>query len=227
MQIAVDIGGTYVDAVMVTDDGRLISNKNATTPADPVQGVMSALEGLTSDFSNTQMFVHGTTLGLNAILQRKGATVGLITNLGFEDILEVGRAAVPDRFMYDFFYAPPSPLVPRKHRVGVPGRVNAEGDELTPLDLESVIEAGRYLVDKCELTSIAICFLHSYRNSEHEQKAKKALTDAFPNVSISASTDLSSEYGEYERTMTAVLDAYISPILGDYLERLERGLADR
>lgn len=225
MRIAVDIGGTYVDAVKFDEETKLLTfNKSQTTPADPVQGVMNALSGFGSDLSSTEIFVHGTTLGLNAILQRKGASVGLITNAGFEDILEVGRAAVPDRFMYDFYYAPPSPLVKRKFRIGVTGRVNALGEEITPLDSSEVLKAGEYLVNTCGITSIALCFLHSYRNPAHELAAKDILQKAFPNVAISASVDLTREYGEYERTMTSVLDAYISPILGDYLTRLDKAL---
>lgn len=225
MRIAVDIGGTYVDAVKFDEETKLLTfNKSQTTPSDPVQGVLNALAGFGSDLSSTEIFVHGTTLGLNAILQRKGANVGLITNVGFEDILEVGRAAVPDRYMYDFYYAPPTPLVKRKFRVGVTGRVNALGEELTPLDASEVLKAGDYLVNTCNITSIAICFLHSYRNPSHEIAAKKLLQEAFPKVAISASVDLTREYGEYERTMTSVLDAYISPILGDYLTRLDKAL---
>jgi N-methylhydantoinase A len=185
---------------------------------------MNALSGFGSNLSETEIFVHGTTLGLNAILQRKGARVGLITNSGFEDILEVGRAAVPDRFMYDYYYAPPSPLVKRKYRLGVPGRINAYGEELTPLDKTLILKAGKYLVEECGINSIAICFLHSYRNPIHENETRRILLEAYPELSISASVDLTREYGEYERTMTAVLDAYISPILGDYLERLDQAL---
>lgn len=227
MRIAVDIGGTYVDAVKFDENSKeLTFNKSQTTPADPVQGVMNALSGFGSNLSDTEIFVHGTTLGLNAILQRKGAKVGLITNVGFEDILEIGRAAVPDRFMYDFYYAPPAPLVERKYRVGIPGRINAQGEELVPIDKDAIIQAGKYLVEECGLSSIAVCFLHSYRNPAHEIETKKILLKAFPKISISASVDLTREYGEYERTMTAVLDAYISPILGDYLERLDNALQE-
>jgi len=225
VRIAVDIGGTYVDAVRFDEESKTLAfNKSQTTPADPVQGVMNALSGFGTDLVGTEIFVHGTTLGLNAILQRKGARVGLITNAGFEDILEVGRAAVPDRFMYDFFYAPPAPLVKRKYRVGVSGRIDALGQEVTPLDESAVLRAGEYLVNECGLESIAICYLHSYRNPMHELRTLEILREAFPQVAISASVNLTREYGEYERTMTAVLDAYISPILGDYLTRLDKGL---
>ena len=227
MRIAVDIGGTYVDVVKFDEASKSLTfNKSQTTPLDPVQGVMNALLGFASDLTSTEIFVHGTTLGLNAILQRKGAPVGLITNRGFEDILEIGRAAVPDRFMYDFYYSPPPPIVKRRYRVGINGRINALGEELNPIDRDEVLRTGRYLIEECGLKSIAICFLHSYRNPAHEIKVKEILQGEFPDVLVSASSDLTREYGEYERTMTAVLDAYISPILGNYLIRLDAALHD-
>jgi N-methylhydantoinase A len=225
VRIAIDIGGTYVDAVKFNEETKLLTfYKSQTTPADPVQGVIDALLGLGKDLVDTDIFVHGTTLGLNAILQRKGANVGLITNIGFEDILEIGRAAVPDQYMYDFFYAPPQPLVPRKHRIGVRGRIDALGGELIPINKLDILKAGRYLVEECDLKSLAVCFLHSYRNPIHEIETMRVLKEAFPQISISASVNLTREYGEYERTITTVLDAYISPILGDYLARLEQSL---
>lgn len=225
LRIAVDIGGTYVDAVKFDEKTKFLTfHKSQTTPADPVEGVINTLAGLGDDLSDAEIFVHGTTLGLNAILQRKGANVGLVTNIGFEDILEIGRAAVPDRFMYDFYFAPPKPLVSRKYRIGVPGRINALGEELIPIDKKEILKAGRYLVEQCGLKSIAICFLHSYRNPAHEIRTKEILQEAFPQISISASIDLTREYGEYERTLTTVLDAYVSPILADYLARLDQSL---
>jgi len=228
LRIAVDIGGTYVDAVKFDEETQSLKfHKSQTTPADPVRGVMQTLEGLGSNLKDTNIFIHGTTLGLNAILQRKGANVGLITNIGFEDILEIGRAAVPDKQMYNFYFAPPPPLVPRKYRIGVQGRINALGHELIPIENKEVVRAGRYLVEECGLKSVAICFLHSYRNPIHEIKAKHLLQESFPEISISTSIDLTREYGEYERTLTTVLDAYISPILGDYLARLDKNLQEK
>lgn len=226
-RVSVDIGGTYVDAVCYNLESHEVHfSKSSTTPSVPVEGVMKALSGLNIDFAQIEILVHGTTLGLNAILQRTGAKVGLVTNKGFEDILEIGRAAVPARYMYDYQYAPPSPLIPRRYRLGVLGRMNAEGEEVEPIDEDGVIEVGRQMVDSHKLDSIAVCFLHSYRNSSHEIQVKKILGSAFPNVDVSISSDISREYGEFERTMTTVLDAYIRPIMKSYLEDFQRRLID-
>jgi len=221
-RLAVDIGGTFVDAIAfdpTTGDVQL--HKASTTPADPTQGVLAAVGGLELPLTDVGTFVHGTTLGLNAILQRRGARVGLITNDGFRDILEVARANVPDSSMYDFSYLGPPPIARRRHRYGVPCRLDAQGVELIPLDEELVAQAADELVLVHGLSSIAICFLHSYRNPAHEHRAAEIIRERHPQVQVSASVDISREYREYERTSTAVLDAYIKPLLSDYVHRLE------
>lgn len=226
-RLAVDIGGTFVDAIAYDEGtGELRLHKAPTTPAAPAQGVLDAVGGLEDRLGDVEAFVHGTTLGLNAILQRRGADVGIITNAGFRDLLEIARANVPGQHMYDFSYAPPPPLVPRRRRIGVPGRINAQGDEVEPLDEDAVREAGRVLIEEQGLRSIAICFLHSYAEPAHERRAAQILRDAYPDASISVSTDISREYREYERTSTATLDAYIRPVLSDYIGTLEGRLGD-
>ncbi|MFY7070147.1 hydantoinase/oxoprolinase family protein [Nocardiopsis changdeensis] len=228
LRLAVDIGGTFVDALAYDETtGRVSLHKASTTPAAPAAGVMEAVRGLAEDLAPVAAFVHGTTLGLNAILQRRGADVGIITNEGFRDLFEVARAAIPADHMYDFSYAPPPVLVPRRHRLGVPGRMDAQGGVVRDLDEDAVREAGRVLVEEHGLGSIAVCFLHSYANPEHEQRAGAVLREAFPHVSVSLSTDITREYREYERTSTAVMDAYIRPVLNDYISALEAGLRDK
>lgn len=226
-RLAVDIGGTFVDAIAYDETtGELRLHKAPTTPDAPAQGVLDAVGGLAGRLDDVEAFVHGTTLGLNAILQRRGADVGIITNAGFRDLLEIARANVPGQHMYDFAYAPPPPLVPRRHRTGVPGRIDAQGAEVEPLDEDAVREAGRILVEEHGLRSLAVCFLHSYAEPAHERRAAQILRDAYPDVSISVSTDISREYREYERTSTATLDAYIRPVLSDYIGALETRLGD-
>ncbi|MEU5884386.1 hydantoinase/oxoprolinase family protein [Spirillospora sp. NPDC047279] len=226
-RLAVDIGGTFVDAIAFDETtGELRLHKAPTTPDAPARGVLDAVGGLTGRLDDVEAFVHGTTLGLNAILQRRGADVGIVTNEGFRDLLEVARANVPAQYMYDFAYAPPPPLVPRRHRTGVPGRIDAQGAEVVPLDEDAVREAGRYLVEEQGLRSIAVCFLHSYANPDHERRAARILREAYPEASVSTSTDITREYREYERTSTATLDAYIRPVLNDYIGTLEDRLAD-
>ncbi|MEY9212827.1 hydantoinase/oxoprolinase family protein [Thermobifida halotolerans] len=227
LRLAVDIGGTFVDAIAYDErTGLMRLNKASTTPDDPAAGVLDAVGGLIADLGDVEAFVHGTTLGLNAILQRRGADVGILTNEGFRDIFEIARAAIPADHMYDFSYSGPPPLVPRRHRLGVPGRIDAQGGVATELDEDAVVAAGRLLVEE-GITSVAVCFLHSYANPEHERRAAALLREAFPGLSVSVSTDTTREYREYERTSTAVMDAYIRPVLNDYISVLDRGLRER
>jgi N-methylhydantoinase A len=225
LKVAVDIGGTFVDAISYdTTSGEISLYKVSTTPDEPARGVLAGVEGLVPDIAEIESFAHGTTLGLNAILQRNGAAVGIITNEGFSDLLEIARAAIPSNHMYDFRFQRPAPLVPRRHRLGVPGRLNAQGAEVTALDEAAVLAAGRRLVEEQGLRSIAVCFLHSYANPAHEQRAGELLREAFPGVAVSISSDLTREYREYERTSTVTLDAYIRPVLNDYIGSLEATL---
>ncbi|MER6826540.1 hydantoinase/oxoprolinase family protein [Streptosporangium sp. NPDC000563] len=226
-RFAVDIGGTFVDAIAYDEEtGEIRLHKASTTPGAPAQGVLDAVGGLATRLDGVEAFVHGTTLGLNAILQRRGADLGIITNEGFRDLLEIARANVPGQHMYDFSYAPPPPLVPRRRRIGVPCRIDAQGDVVQDLDEDAVREAGRILVEEQGLASLAICFLHSYANPEHERRAARILRELYPDVSISVSTDITREYREYERTSTVTLDAYIRPVLSDYIGTLEARLTE-
>ncbi|MCU1657726.1 MAG: methylhydantoinase [Pseudonocardiales bacterium] len=226
-RLAVDIGGTFVDAVEFDEaSGELRVHKAATTPDAPARGVVDAVAALRADLSDVTTFAHGTTLGLNAILQRRGAEVGLVTNAGFRDLFEIARAAIPTEHMYNFSYAPPAPLVPRRRRVGVTGRLDAAGREVVALADASVLEAGAILIEQQGLTSIAVCFLHTYANPSHERRAAELLRTAYPHVAVSISSDITREYREYERTSTVTLDAYIRPALRDYLVALEAALGD-
>ena len=200
--------------------------KSPTTPASPADGVIEATRATNVSLEEASVYTHGTTLGLNAILERKGSVTGIITNEGFRDIFEIARGDLPRGSMYDFRYQRPPLLVKRRHTVGVPGRIDHRGKVVEELDHEAVIEAGRLLADR-GVESVAVCFLHSYANSEHEKAAKNILTKAFPDLSVSVSIDLVREYREYERTSTTVADAYIRPILGKYLTDLEDRLRER
>ncbi|WP_349963261.1 hydantoinase/oxoprolinase family protein [Rhizobium sp. ZPR3] len=223
-RVAVDIGGTFVDSIILdTQSGETRLAKASTTPDEPVRGVLEALKRLDVDLRETELFVHGTTLGLNALIERRGVPTGIITNSGFRDIFEMGRTDVPAASMYDFRYQRPPSIVKRRHRIGVGGRINAHGVEIEPLDEGAVLAAAGELVAD-GIRSIAICFLHSYRNPDHEKRAAALIQEAFPDVAVSASHSISREYREYERTATAVVDAYINPIFNDYVGRLETGL---
>lgn len=220
-RLAVDIGGTFVDAVSYDEQsGEIAVNKAPTTPAAPAEGVMTATRAGGAPLEEASVYIHGTTLGLNAVLERKGAVTGIITNAGFTDIFEIARGDLPRQSMYDFQYQRPELLVRRRHTEGVGGRIDHRGEVVEELDREAVVEAGRRLFER-GVESAAVCFLHSYANPSHEQAAKRILAEAVPELSVSVSVDLVREYHEYERTSTAVADAYIRPILDRYLTDLE------
>ena len=226
-QLAVDIGGTFVDSIVFDRrSGDIDVAKAATTPGDPTQGVVDAVEKIDVDLDATSAFVHGTTLGINALLEREGATTGIITNEGFRDIYEIGRTNLTRDAMYDIRYTKPELLVPRRRRYGVPGRLDADGEVVDPLDEEAVAEAARELVDRWDVEAIAVCFLHSYQNGEHERRAGEIIEETVGDVSLSLSSEITGEYREFERTSTAVLDAYIKPIFDNYVDRLDETLRD-
>lgn len=225
LRVAIDIGGTFVDAISYDPaDNSVRTWKSPTTPDRPSVGVLAAITGLRYPLSELGTIVHGTTLGLNSILQRKGAAVGLITNAGFEDVLEIARAEVNPLAMYDFNYVPPAPIVPRRFRRGVPGRVAADGTIVTELDEDAVASTAMSLVRDGGREALAVCFLHSYANPEHERRAGEIIRAALPDVAVSLSIDVAREYREYERTSTTVLDAFIRPVLSQYFGEIEQAL---
>lgn len=227
IKLAIDIGGTFID--VVTFDfaaGRLRALKSPTTPHDPAEGVVAAIGRLGVPARNLFEFIHGTTLGLNAILERKGTTVGIITNAGFEDLFEIARGSLEFADMYRFDYEQGRPLVERRHIRGVAGRMDFQGKEIAPLDGDAVIKAGRQLFESGQCGAIAVSFLHSYANDAHERRAVALLEEAFPGIEVSAGALLASEYREYERTSTSVLDAYIKPVLKNYLGRVSDGMGE-
>lgn len=226
-RLAVDIGGTFVDAITFDRSTRDVTvEKASTTPDEPESGVLSSIEKVGASLKDTEAFVHGTTLGLNAVLEREGAATGIITNEGFEDIYEIGRTNVERESMYDIRYQKPESIVARRRRVGVPGRLDANGEEVESLDEGAIRDAAAQLVEGQNVDGIAICFLHSYRNPDHEREAARIVREAYPEISVSISSDITREYREYERTSTAVMDAYIKPIFETYIDNLDSELSD-
>jgi len=225
-KLAVDIGGTFVDTI-VFDTGRdaVTVEKAAATPANPAEGVLDAVDGTGVSLDVVDSFVHGTTLGLNALLERQGARTGIITNEGFRDVYEIGRTSVARDAMYDITYQRPDSLVPRRRRQEVTGRIGPDGAVQEPLDETGVQAAAERLVEDHDIETIAICFLHAYRNPTHERRAAEIVRSATPSVPISVSSDVSGEYREYERTSTTVLDAYIKPLFESYVRKLDEALS--
>jgi N-methylhydantoinase A len=228
LRLAVDIGGTFVDAMEFDSSTRELRFKKAsTTPTAPWEGVLDAVRALESPLEDVDLFIHGTTLGLNAVLERKGARTGIITNEGMRDIFLLGRGDIPASHMYDFKYQRPPSLVKRRWTAGVRCRLDYKGRVVKELDEDAVRDAARYLVEEHGVEAIAICFLHSFRDPTHERRAAEIVRKAYPHILVSISTDIVCEHREYERTSTTVIDAYIRPIFERYVDRLEAGLRER
>ncbi|MCP4402773.1 MAG: hydantoinase/oxoprolinase family protein [bacterium] len=223
MRVATDIGGTFTDIVYVGPDGHVGTAKSHTTPDRFEQGVMDVIQASRIEPQEFDSFVHGTTIVINAITERKGAKTALITTEGFRDTLEVARGNRPDFFNLD--YRKPKPFVPRYLRREVPGRISYKGEELKALELSALpalLEDFR--VEGVE--AIAICFINSYANAVHEQTALEKIKELWPEVSVVASYQITREWREYERTNTAVLSAYVQPIAHRYLDDLTGRLSD-
>ncbi len=223
LRVATDIGGTFTDLVFVTPEGEVVTGKSHTTPAQYEQGVMDVISAADIQPSDFASFVHGTTIVINAITERKGAKVGLLTSEGFRDVLEIGRGTRPDFFNLE--YRKPKPFVDRYLRREVKGRINYRGVETAPLDLASLPE----ILDDFRaagVEAIAISFINSYANPAHEEAALEMVRELWPEVSAVASHQITREWREYERTNTAVLSAYVQPVAHHYLDRLTSTLHD-
>jgi N-methylhydantoinase A len=223
-RIAIDVGGTFTDVVVFDNDTSDVSfHKVATTPDDPGRGIIDGFRAAGVPVAEITHFVHGTTLGLNALLTRSGARTAIVTTAGFRDVYLLGRT--DRRPMYDFFYRKPDSLVQRYDIFEVPERLDRRGEVLRPFDEDAARRVARQVV-AAEVDAVAVCFLHSYRNPDHEREMARVLAEEAAGVEVTISSDLSREIREYERTSTAVIDAYIKPIVRRYLERLQRTLAD-
>ena len=218
--IGVDVGGTFTDFVMVTDDGVQVHKEPTTRPQD--RAVVDGLDEIGA--AAEAPVVHGTTTATNALLERLGSRTALLTTEGFADVLVIGRQNRPE--LYDLQPSRPAPLVPDDRRHEIPERLSAEGDVLRPLDEESVRRAAEMMAEQ-EVGSVAIVFLFSYRNPAHEKRAESILNEMLPDVPVTRSSALLPEYREYERTATTVVNAYVRPQVARYLDRLDDALGAR
>ncbi|MBT3659925.1 MAG: hydantoinase/oxoprolinase family protein [Rhodospirillaceae bacterium] len=223
-----DIGGTFTDFALVDDTtGDVRIHKCLTTPDDPSAAVTDGIRAFGEDMpevlGNLAYHIHGTTLVINAVIERKGAKTGLIVTKGTRDVLEIGREKRYDG--YDLKIGFPDPLVPRPRRLEIDERLHAGGDVVIPLDEAGVNAAVQSLRDQ-GVASIAVCLLHAYRNSEHERRVGEIIAKAVPDIPVSLSSDVLPEMKEYERTSTTVVNAYAKPAAGQYLNKLsERMIA--
>ncbi len=227
-RVAVDIGGTFTDATLIDEaTGHVAIAKTLTTPANPSEGFMAAVEralreaGVTA--RDVTFVVHATTVATNAIIEGKVARSGFVTTEGFRDLLEIGRQVRPT--LYDPQFEKPRPLVPRDRAVGVVERLGPKGEVLTPLDERSVRDAAALLARE-RVESVAVCLLHAYVNPEHERRVGEILAEELPGVPVSLSSEVAPEFREYLRASTTVINAVVRPVVGRYLERIERRLAE-
>ncbi len=230
-RIGIDVGGTFTDLVAVDDDGGVTFAKSPSTPADQSVGVMDGLTrladalgmGLAALLTQTQRIVHGTTVATNALLERKGATVGLLTTEGHRDILEMREGLKPDR--YNMRMPRAEPLIPRDRRLGVRERIRPDGTVEIPLDPASAAAAIDVLKAR-GCNSIAICYLHAYKDASHEQATAEMVRAAMPEAYVCLSSDVFPQIKEYERVSTTAVNAYVGPALDRYLSRLEQRLTE-
>ena len=223
MRIAVDIGGTFTD-VTVFDErtGRVRLGKALSTPSNLVDGIMASVGKADASTASATSLVHGSTIVINAILERKGAKTALVTTRGFRDVYEIGRINRPESF--NLAFRKHRPLVPRELIFEVPERMLADGTEERPLD-EGAGHAVAEQLRERGVEAVSILFLHSYRSPGHEIRMRDLLREACPGLFVTASHELSGEYREYERTSTVAANAYVGPLVSTYLAELERRLS--
>jgi N-methylhydantoinase A len=218
-RVAMDIGGTFTDVVAYDEEtGRYTAGKSSTTPADLTEGVLGALTAIGAPPEECSFAVHGTTQGLNAFLQRRGERVLLLATEGAGDVYHLARGNRTR--LYDIHFRKPTPLVPRADIVEIGGRLDYAGEQLQPLDLDAVRAAAKRVREE-GFGAVAIAFLFAYVNSVHELEAEAALRDELGDLPISLSHRIAREWREYERTSSTVIDAYTSPVVRRYLDRLE------
>lgn len=228
-RVATDVGGTFTDLVYFETDTRtgaqsVRTDKSDTTPPEFEKGVLDVLAKAGVELESLDFLAHGTTVVINALTERKGAKVGLITTRGFRDVLEIGRGNRPDFF--NLKYKKPEPFVARYLRRELAGRIDFHGNEQVPLDLGGLAQiVADFRADG--VTAVAICFIHAYANPAHEEAALAELRRLWPDVVAVASHQITREWREYERTSTTILSAYVQPAAQRYLERLETGLRDQ
>jgi len=229
IHLAIDIGGTFTD-VVVREGGSTEATKVPTTPQNLIHGVKNGIDSILdkADKRPEQVtrFVHGTTAGTNTVIEKDGGTVGLLMTEGFRDVLEIGRQKRSD--LYDLFNDPETPafLAPREQRVGIEERMNENGEVITPLDEEQVLDAVGRLVEKHDINSVSVCYLFSFLNPEHEQRTKQLIEEHYPDLYVSLSSNINPKFREYERSVVTTFDAYLRPAIQKYVEELGGALEE-
>jgi N-methylhydantoinase A len=226
LRIGIDTGGTFTDIVCVDAlTGAMRVTKVSSTPSNPAIGLVRGVKAIMGDASLHDLagLAHGTTVATNALLQGEIAGLGLIVTEGFRHILEIARQAVPEGYGNSYFWVKPDRIVPLRYVCEVGGRLNFLGQELRPLDEKSAREAARFF-GRQGVTTIGVCLLHSYANAAHERRVAAILAEEYPASVISLSCDVLPEYREYERAVTTLVDAFVKPHMGRYLQRIREEL---
>lgn len=223
MRVATDIGGTFTDLVYVDEHGDIGVAKSPTTPPNFEQGVMDVIEVSGIEKEAIHTFIHGSTVIINALTERKGIKTGLITTKGFRDVLEIARGNRPD--LFNVRYHKPEPFVPRHLRLEVEERLNYQGEIIRPLDREQVKSIVSYFQQE-EVKAVAIAYLHAYVNPVHEQLTVALIKELWPEVHVTASHEVTKEWREYERTNTTVLNSYVKPTAASYINKLQGKLKE-
>ncbi|SIT72906.1 hydantoinase/oxoprolinase family protein [Edaphobacillus lindanitolerans] len=217
MRVATDIGGTFTDLVYVDDEGSVGYAKSNTTPSHFESGVIDVVQKSGLSPEEIEMFIHGSTVVINTLTEKKGVKVGLLTTAGTRDVLEIGRGNRPD--LYNFRFQKPEPFVERHLRKEVRERLDGKGNVISELSTDDILQALEYF-RKEKVEAIAVCYLHAYINPGHELETKRVIQEEWPEVSVTVSSEIIKEWREYERTNTTVLNAYVKPIAEAYIDRL-------
>jgi N-methylhydantoinase A len=230
IRIGVDTGGTFTDIVAVdTRTGDLRSTKTPSTPADPADGFLTGIDKILTlmgtSSGDIESISHGTTVATNQLLEGKVGDLGFITTEGFEFVLEIARQSVPDGYGNSYFWIKPDRIVPADRVKTVRGRLDHTGAEVTPFDRDSALAAVEFF-KRQGISTIGVCFLHSYANDSHEQQMLRVIEEQFPRAVVSVSSQVLREYREYERSMTTLVDAAVKPRVAAYVRSIARRLAE-
>jgi N-methylhydantoinase A len=227
-RLGIDIGGTFTDLVLVNDEtNKIYFGKTLTTYPDPIQGIIHGISELIKvhqkKIEDIHTIVHGTTLITNTVIERKGAKTALLTTKDFEDVLEIGREMRYD--IYDIYITMPKPLIPTELRLGIEERMDKGGQVISEINKEEIRNCIQKLIDQ-EVKSVAVCYLHSYVNDEHELVTKKIIEEEFPSLYYTLSSEVMPEIREYERSSATAMNAYVQPIATEYLSTLKLRLKE-
>lgn len=228
IKVGVDVGGTFTDIVCVKGDQKLYGAKVSSTSGEVIVGVLNAIDAIAEiaqiDKDRVSMLVHSSTVATNAILEGKGARIGMLMTAGFEDVIEIGKQSRSK--LYDLFLDPETPsfIAPRRMRRGVEQRIDAQGEEVVPLDEQNVLDAVRYLVERQGVEAIAVCYLFSFRNPDHELRTRQLIHEIYPALPVSLSSEVMPVAREYRRACVTAFDSSIRSVVETYLRQLQEAL---